>query len=114
MSIPQSGRFDRKIEIYKKKWIKDDEGFQKQELVLIAKPWAAIKNITENVDIDEKETVAKERATFQIYYREEIDTSTKIKFNKKFYDVTAIFNPDFRNETLILTGERKQSRGSDK
>ena len=34
-----------------------------------------------------------------------------IEFRNKDYEITAIYNPGFNDEMLILTGERKNSRG---
>lgn len=111
--MTQSGALNKKIIIGHKKWIEDDEGFQKVDFVPFARPWAKVDNITEPVSInDEKESVAKERVTFEIYYREGISTSMYIEFQKRIYQVTAIFNPGFENRMLILTGERENSRGS--
>lgn len=92
--------------------VTNDEGFQSWQIVPFASPWARVKNITEQIEVDSsKEGVAKERATFEIYYREGINKSMSIIFRKNIYQITAIFNPGFDNKTLILTGERNDSLG---
>lgn len=111
--MTQSGALDKKIVIGNKDWIEDDEGFQKPTLIPLAKPWAKVSNISEPVQINgDKESVVKERVTFEIYYREGITKSMYIEFQKRTYQITAIFNPNFANEMLILTGERDNSRGN--
>ena len=110
--MTQSGFLDRRIIIGNKKYITDDEGFQHWEFVEFARPWAKIRNSTEPVVInDENESVTRERVTFEIYYRDGITKSMLIKFNGNDYQVSSIYNPGFRNEMLILTGERHNSRG---
>lgn len=109
--MTQSGKLNKKIILGNKKWIKDDEGFQSFVIVPFCKPWASVKPITEQAGIDEKESVMKERVTFEIYYREGVTKKMSIEFNGKIYQVTGIFNPGFNNEMLILTGERDDSRG---
>lgn len=110
--MTQSGKLNKKIKIFKKTPKKDAEGFQFFERELVFSPWAFVKGNTEPVQIDnEKETVTKERVTFEIYYREGINTTMVVEFRNKEYEITAIYNPGFNNEMLILTGERKNSRG---
>ena len=48
---------------------------------------------------------------FEIYYRPGVTKNMSIIFRDQEYQITAIFNPGFRDEKLILTGERQQSRG---
>lgn len=110
--MTQSGKLDKKIKIFKKIPIKDEEGFQSFEKQILHRPWAFVKGNTEPVQVDgEKETVTKERVTFEIYYRPGIDTTMSVEFRGKDYEITAIYNPGFNDEMLILTGERKNSRG---
>lgn len=110
--MTQSGKLNKKIKIFKKIRVKDKEGFQSFEKKYLHNPWAFVKGNTEPVQIDsEKETITKERVTFEIYYRDGIDTTMSIEFRNKDYEITAIYNPGFNDEMLILTGERKNSRG---
>lgn len=110
--MTQSGALNKKIIIGNKEWIEDDEGFQSVQLVPLARPWAKVTNITEQVQVNnDKESVTKERVTFEIYYRDGISRSMYVEFQKRVYQITAIFNPGFDNEMLILTGERDNSRG---
>ena len=110
--MTQSGRYDRKIILGNKKLIKDSQGFQSYEIVPFARPWASVKSSTDQVEVnDDKESVMNERVTFEIYYRPNITKNMYIVFKDKEYQITAIFNPGFRDETLVLTGERQQSRG---
>lgn len=110
--MTQSGKLNKKIKIFKKTPKKDSEGFQYFEKDLKFTPWAFVKGNAEPVQVDnEKETVSKERVTFEIYYRDGIDTTMTIEFRNKEYEITSIFNPGFNDEMLILTGERKNSRG---
>lgn len=110
--MTQSGKLNKKIILGNKKWKKDNEGFQYWEIEEFAKPWASVKPVTEQVDINgQDESVMKERVTFEIYYREGITKKMIIMFKDKVYQITGIFNPGFNNEMLILTGEREDSRG---
>lgn len=111
--MTQSGALNKRIVIGNKKWIEDEEGFQKFVLVPLAKPWAKVNNISEPVQINgEKESVVKERVSFEIYYRDGISKSMYVEFQNKLYQITGIFNPNFENIMLILTGERDNSRGN--
>lgn len=111
--MTQSGLLDRRIELGNIKWVTDDEGFQQQVFVPFARPWAQIKNSEEPVEInDGKETVTVERVTFKIYYREGITKAMLVRYNKKEYQINGIFNPNFRNEYLILTASTENSRGN--
>ena len=108
--MTQSGALNKKIKIYNKEWTKNDEGFQTWNLKLVANPWTKVTNITEPIEVNgQKEGVAQERVTFEIYYREGISKGMTIEFRKNMYQITAIFNPGFNNEMLILTGTRGDS-----
>lgn len=110
--MTQSGRYDRKIILGNKKPTKDPQGFQSYEIVPFARPWASVKPTTDQVEINnDKESVMNERVTFEIYYRPNITKNMYIVFKGNEYQITAIFNPGFSDETLVLTGERQQSRG---
>lgn len=112
--MTQSGAMDRKIELGNIQWVTDEEGFQKQVFVPFAKPWAKIKNQEEPIEInDGKETITRERVTFEIYYRPGVTKAMLIKFQGKVYQVNGIFNPEFRNEYLILTASHENSRGDE-
>lgn len=91
---------------------KDSQGFQRAVFVEIARPWAKVTNTADNFNVNEdKESIMRERLTFEIYYRTGITNNMSIEFMGKTYAITAIFNPQFQNKTLILTGERDTSRG---
>lgn len=108
----QSGRLDKKIILGVKKQVKNKQGFQTMEFVEIARPWASVRPYEENAEINnEKESVMKERVMFEIYYRPNVTTNMYIIFRNKEYQITGIFNPNFENKYLRLTGEREQSRG---
>lgn len=110
--MTQSGKYDRRIILGKKELKKDSQGFQSYEFKQIAKPWANIRTTTDNAKINEdKESVMDERVMFEIYYRPGVTKNMSIIFRDQEYQITAIFNPGFRDEKLILTGERQQSRG---
>ena len=94
------------------KMVKNDQGFQSSEFVQLARPWAKVTNSADNFSVnDDKESVMRERLTFEIYYRPGVTNNMSVEFMDKTYAITAIFNPQFKNETLILTGERDTSRG---
>lgn len=108
--MTQSGLLDKKIKIFKKVNVVNDEGFGTWTHELIASPWAKVHNVTEQVEVDsQKEGVSKERVTFEIYYRPGITKMMSIDFRNKKYQITAIYNPEFKDEMLILTGERNDS-----
>ena len=110
--MTQSGKYDRRIILGKKELIKDSQGFQSYEFKEIARPWASIRTTTDNAQInEEKESVMDERVMFEIYYRPGVTKNMFIIFKDQEYQITAIFNPGFRDETLVLTGTRQQSRG---
>lgn len=110
--MTQSGALNKKIVIGNKKLIKDDEGFQKMEMIPFSRPWAKVTNIDEPIQMNsENESVTKERVTFEIYYRDGISKAMYVSFQGRVYDITAIYNPGFENRMLILTGERDNSRG---
>lgn len=109
--MTQSGAMQHRIELGHIKWVTDDEGFQQQLFVPFARPWAKIKNQEEPVEInDGKETITRERITFEIYYREGINKSMLIRFQDKTYQINSTFNPNFKNEYLILTAIHENSR----
>lgn len=111
-SLVQSGLLNRKIRLGTIEMVKSSQGFQQATFKEIARPWARVDNTTESVDVNEdKESVLRERLIFEIYYRPGITKNMSIEFMDKRYAITAIFNPGFKNETLILTGERDTSRG---
>lgn len=110
--MTQSGKYDRRIILGKKELKKDKQGFQSYVFKEIARPWASIRTTTDNAQINEdKESVMDERVMFEIYYRPGVTKNMFIIFRDQEYQITAIFNPGFRDETLVLTGERQQSRG---
>lgn len=108
--MTQSGAYDKKIAIGKVKMFTDNQGFQHREFVPEFRPWSKVTPLTEDIGPNtDLEQVAKERVTFEIYYREGISKNSQIMFRNKMYNVTAIFNPGFNNERLILTGTRDDS-----
>lgn len=108
--MTQSGAMDKKIKLGNIRWVKDKEGNQSQEFVDFATPWAKIKSSTQEIINDaNKELVTKITYTFEVYYRDGISKSMQIVFRDEVYDITAIFNPQFKNETLILTGVINES-----
>ena len=110
--MTQSGRYDRRIILGKKELKKDNQGFQSYVFKELARPWASVRTTTDNAQINEdKESVMDERVMFEIYYRPGVTKNMFIIFRDQEYQITAIFNRGFRNETLVLTGERQQSRG---
>lgn len=109
--MTQSGAMDRRIELGNVKWVTDDEGFQSQEFVPLAKPWAKITNQEEITEInDGKESVNVERVTFVIYFRPGVTQAMMIRFKGKIYEIKGIFNPNFRDVELHLTAYRDNSR----
>lgn len=108
----QSGKLNKRITIGHKVSMKDKEGFQSWDVKPFARPWAYVRNSSEPAEINEqKEAITKERITFTIYYRDGITNSMYIIFNNKYYQIKSIFNPNFENETLVLTAVRDNSRG---
>lgn len=111
-SLVQSGQLNRRIRLGNMEMVRDSQGFQKAIFHEIANPWAKVTNVADSFNVNEdKESVMRERLTFEIYYRPGVTNNMSIEFMGKRYAITAIFNPRFENETLILTGERDTSRG---
>lgn len=110
--LAQSGQLNRKISLGNMEMQKDSQGFQKAVFREIANPWAKVTNVADSFNVNEdKESVMRERLTFEIYYRPGVTNNMSIEFMGKMYAITAIFNPRFENKMLILTGERDTSRG---
>lgn len=108
----QSGRLNRRISLGVKKRVKDYQGFQTYDYVEIARPWASIRPVTEQSEINsDKESVMSERVTFEIYYRKDVTKNMYVIFDNKEYQITSIYNPGFENKYLELNGERDQSKG---
>lgn len=108
--MTQSGAYDKKIAIGKTKMVTDNQGFQHREFQAEFRPWSKVTPMTEDIGTNtDLEQVAKERVTFEIYYREGISKNSQIMFRGKVYNVKSIFNPGFNNVTLVLSGERDDS-----
>ena len=112
--MTQSGAYDKKIAVGRTRMVTDDQGFQHRQFVADFRPWSKVTPLTEDIGPNtDLEQVAKERVTFEIYYREGVSKNSQISFRGKVYNVKAIFNPGFNNVTLVLTGERDDSLNVD-
>lgn len=108
--MTQSGELSKKIKLGKIDFVTDDQGFQSRKFIQIATPWAKVTNVAEPITVNgEKENVAQERVSFEIYYREGVTKGMIVNFKGKNYSVTSLYNPNFENKMLILHTERDDS-----
>ncbi|WP_058625855.1 phage head closure protein [Staphylococcus xylosus] len=92
--------FNNRIKIYKEESsgpYPDD--FEEVE---IAKPWADIKTMKGSEYLLANVTASEEPIRFIIRYREGIDTTQRIKWKNKEYNIQSVANDNGANQTLTI------------
>lgn len=93
--------FNNRIKVYKE--VVDESpipGASGEEI--IGRPWADIKTL-KGSEYNYEGLIASEQPTrFIIRYREGIDTTQRIKWGNKDYNIHSVTNDDGRNQTLTI------------
>lgn len=92
--------FNNRIKIYKEVSSGPLPGADGEEI--IGRPWADIKTL-KGSEYNYEGVIASEQPTrFIIRYREGIDTTQRIKWGNKDYNIHSVTNDDGRNQTLTI------------
>ncbi|MDK9854340.1 phage head closure protein [Staphylococcus equorum] len=93
--------FNNRIKVYKE--VVDQSpipGASGEEI--IGRPWADIKTL-KGSEYNYEGVIASEQPTrFIIRYREGIDTTQRIKWGNRDYNIHSVTNDDGRNQTLTI------------
>lgn len=92
--------FNTRIEIYKEVSSGPYPGMGGKEV--IARPWADIKTLKGSEYVVGNITASEEPVRFIIRYRDGIDTTLKIKWKDKEYNIDSVANDNGLNQTLTL------------
>lgn len=105
------GEMNRKIELYKFGFEKDDLGQDVRKEKLVAKIWAKVRLVRSAEAIKNLKNEATEEMQFTIRYRKEIDKNMKIKYRGKIYAINSIENEEEADRFLILHAEAVEENG---
>lgn len=92
--------FNTRIEIYKEVSSGPYPGMSGKEVM--ARPWADIKTLKGSEYVVGNITASEEPVRFIIRYRDGIDTTLKIKWKDKEYNIDSVANDNGLNQTLTL------------
>lgn len=95
--------FNNRIEIIQEQ--ADPDAFMPDSPMIqttVAKPWADIKTIRGNELDIWNITVSEEPIRFIIRYRKGINTTQKVKYNGKLFNINSVANDNGRNQTLTI------------
>ncbi|ATH60760.1 phage head-tail adapter protein [Staphylococcus nepalensis] len=73
-----------------------------KEEKVISSPWADIKTMKGSEYLLNNVTASEEPTRFIIRYRQGIDTTQRIKWGNKDYNIHSVTNDDGRNQTLTI------------
>lgn len=100
---------DKKIDIVKPVKEYDDYGESIDELQTIAANiWAYYRQVSGNEFFSALTANTKVDALFNIAYRKDIDTTCKIRFRGKLYDITRIDDYEGYKKTLTIYATRTE------
>ncbi len=94
--------FDTPIEIQEKKTIQDDDGIQKSTWVKKYKLFAEAKNVHGKEYEIARQTNEQKSVKFVVKSGVILDTSMRVKFLGKIYDIEHIDNIGYKNELLEI------------
>lgn len=98
-----AGKYNRKINIYETKVVKDSEGFQTKERVLVLSPYAYVKTTRGMTLIRNNTDFEKAYTNFTIRFPvTEINRDMEIEFNGKIYTIEYLNNVDEANVELEM------------
>ena len=105
------GELRHRIRLQKLETVVNENGFEEEEWIDHKKVWASIKNL-HGREYFEAAAVQKENTVkFIIRYLPGIDTSMKILFKGKNYDITSIDNIRYENKYIEIKGVEVDSLG---
>lgn len=105
------GELRHRIRLQKLETVVNENGFEEEEWIDHKKVWASIKNL-HGREYFEAAAVQKENTVkFVIRYVPGIDTSMKILFKGKYYDITQIDNIRYENKYIEIKGVEVDSIG---
>jgi len=64
--------------------------------------WCAIEPTTGSERYLQQERISETTARFKIRYRSDIDTTKRIKYGNRYFDIISVINRDEANKELIL------------
>lgn len=99
------GKLNKRITIQELSKITDDEGYVKEEWFDYKTVWAYCKPHSANEYYKANAVNSKASIKFNIRYCRGLDTSMRIKYNNKFYDILSVENVDEANREMWLLGE---------
>lgn len=105
------GELRHRIKLQKLETRVNENGFEEEEWVDFKILWASIKNL-HGREYFQAAAVQKENTVkFIIRYIPELDTSMKILFKNKHYDITSIDNIRYENKYIEIKGVEVDSLG---
>ncbi|WP_042833204.1 phage head closure protein [Thermoanaerobacter sp. YS13] len=106
------GDMRHRIILQKKVDITDADGFTTQQWQDVATVWAAVENLSGREYWQAAAVQAENTVKFTIRYRQDLDTSMRIKFRDKYYNIIAIDNIKYRNEYIEIKTQEVVQSGS--
>ena len=105
------GELRHRIKLQKLETVVNENGFEEEEWVDLKTLWASISNL-HGREYFQAAAVQKENTVkFVIRYIPGIDTSMKILFKGKHYDITSIDNIRYENKFIEIKGVEVDSLG---
>lgn len=98
-----AGKYNKKINIYQTKTVKDSAGFQSKQKTLILSPYAHVKTTRGMTIIKNNSDFEKALTNFTIRYpKTQITRDMTVEFNGKEYTIEYVSNIDEANVELEL------------
>lgn len=98
-----AGKYNKKIQIYQTQIVKDSQGFQSVQRVLVLEPYASVKTTKGMTIIRNNSDFEKALTNFTIRYPvTEINRDMEIDFNGKTYTIEYLNNVDEENVELEM------------
>lgn len=102
------GRMNRQIVLLRQ--LSSPDGHGSDTIFWIQSPgiWAEYKaDSTSRENIESERQIAKQRITFRIYHTDEVDETMRVKYNGRWYDITALMEDELR-QFLTIECEGRQ------
>jgi SPP1 family predicted phage head-tail adaptor len=106
------GDLRHRITLQKRIDTTDADGFTTQQWQDVATVWAAVENLHGREYWEAAAVQAENTVKFTIRYRADVDTSMRIKFRDKYYNIVAIDNIKYRNEYIEIKAQEVVQSGS--
>ncbi|MDY6086613.1 MAG: phage head closure protein [Succiniclasticum sp.] len=103
---------DKKIDILKTTYEKDEEGFQKEILIVVFENvWAYFRQLSGDEYFAAATTNYKEEVLFQINYNPDVNRYNVIRYNGYLYEITRVDNFEgYKNDLTIYCKLRARQK----